>query len=107
MFSALIYGVHTMRLAQGLGSKLDAAHIRCARRALGIRPTYTAKLIGAEPATNQHVAQLSGLRPIRAEVHLRRYQVPGHVLRRGGADRCRAVSHDMFGNPKVLAGANR
>ena len=40
VFSALVYGLHTAYLAGGQNRRLDVAHIRCARWALGIRSTY-------------------------------------------------------------------
>ena len=107
VFSALLYGLHTLYLTEGLERRLDALQVRCLRRAMGIRSTYASKLIGEEPLTNQKVAQIAQARPLSAELTKMRYQLLGHVLRRTGDDYMRAVSYDRFGQPMTLGGVNR
>ena len=107
VFSALLYGLQTLYLPEGLERGLDALQVRCIRRALGIRSTYASKIIGEPPTTNQEVAHMAGAKPLSAELTKMRYQLLGHVLRREGADPMRAATYDRFGQPKTLAGVNR
>ena len=84
VFSGLIYGLHTMYFSTSWEHKLDALQIRCLRRAMGIRSTYAAKLIGIEAVTNREVAEIAGAVPLSQEIQKYRYRLLGHVLRRGG-----------------------
>ena len=107
VFSGLLYGLHTVYLTQGLSRRIDAFQIKCLRRALGIRPTYASKLLGEEAVLNQEVACLTKATPLSADLTKMRYQLLGHVLRRGGNDPLRATTYDRFGQPKTLAGTAR
>ena len=107
VFSALLYGLHTLYLTEGLEKRLDALQIRCLRRALGIRSTYASKLIGEEAVTNQQVAHRAGAKPLSAELNKLRYKLLGHVLRRSGEDPLRATTYDRFGQPKAIGGTRR
>ena len=77
VFSGLLYGLHTMHFGRSWESKLDAMQIGCLRRALGIRSTCAAKIIGAEPVTNRQVARLAGATPIGKEIQNIYIQAPG------------------------------
>ena len=103
VFSGLIYGLHTMYFGRSWEHKLDALQIGCLRRALGIKSTYAAKLIGMEAVSNREVAEAAGAVPLSLEIQKFRYRLLGHVLRRGD-DPSRATTYDRLGQPKVLSG---
>ena len=107
VFSALLYGLHTLYCPKSLENKLDAFQIKCVRRALGIRTTYASKLLGEEPVTNYEVATRAGVKPLSIELRKMRYQLLGHILRRGGDDPARAATYDRYAQVKALSGTNR
>ena len=109
VFSGLIYGLHTLYFNQEghWAHKLDAMQIRCLRRALGIRTTYAAKLVGGDTVTNQQVAEIAKAVPLTAEVQKMRFQLLGHVMRMDGDNPARAVTYDRFGYPRRIGGKGR
>ena len=107
VFSAMIYGLHTLYFGQAWERRLDAMQIRCLRRALGIKTTYASKIAGLTAYTNQYVAEVAKEIPISLEVQRNRYKLLGHTLRRDGGDAGRAVTYDRFARPRELSGKNR
>ena len=107
MFSTFVYGLPTIYYGETWARTLDAMHIRCIRRALGIRSTYAAKLMGEEPVTDRHIAQLTKVTPMINDIQLQRYRLLGHALRREVTDPSRSTTYNKFGQPKAHSGRRR
>jgi len=102
VFASLTYGLHTMVYSRAWEAKVDSVQTRCIRRALRIRSTHGARIIGEEPVTNAEVLRRAKVQPLSARIAGVRFQLLGHVLRADGGTPVRAVAYDRFGFPREL-----